>query len=230
MKIFAISDLHLSKVVNKPMYIFGDSWSNYWDIIRQDWRNKVSDEDVVLVAGDVSWGLNFEEAKPDIDEIAELPGQIVICKGNHDYWWGTMKKMQSFLPENIHALHNNCLRFGDVLICGTRLWSIGPTNTDEDNKILYGHEMKRLKNSLEAMEKERKQTDTVICMLHFPPFDFTQKENDFTALFHEHGIKKVVYGHLHGDVCRADPYKKINGIEYYLTACDQVCNTLVQIL
>lgn len=230
MKVFAISDLHLSKTVNKPMYIFGDSWSNYWDIIREDWKSKVSEEDVVLVAGDISWGINFEEAKADFDEIAQLPGKIVIGKGNHDYWWSSMAKLKAWLPNNVFAIYNNCLRFENVLVCGSRLWTISPNNSEQDNKILMEHEMRRLKNSLEEMEKQRKEGDEVICMVHFPPFDFTYKENDFTKLFHEHNIKKVVYGHLHGDVCRAETYRKINGIEYYLTACDQVENKLVQIL
>lgn len=230
MKIYAISDLHLSKVCNKPMYIFGDTWSNYWDLIRQDWANKVTDEDVVLIAGDISWGINLEEAKPDFDEIKELKGKIVIGKGNHDYWWPSMAKLKAWLPENIYPLYNNCLRFNNVLICGSRLWTVSNNLSKEDEKILYGHEMTRLKISLDEMEKMRKEGDVVICMTHFPPFDATYKENDFTKLFKEHNIDKVVYGHLHGDVCRASTYRKIDGIEYYLTACDQLNNVLARIL
>jgi len=229
MKVFAISDPHLSFTVNKPMTIFGEHWNNYWDIICEDWKKKVTKDDIVLVAGDISWGNNFEESKADIDALAALPGTIVIGKGNHDYWWSSMAKMKAWLPKNIIPLYNNCLRFNNVLVCGTRLWNVYPNATEEDKRILQKHEIPRLNLSLEAMEKERKEGDKVICMLHFPPFDLSYQENEFTKLFEEHKIDKVVYGHLHGDVCKTFPYKNINGIDYYLTACDQVNHHLVTI-
>ena len=140
-----------------------------------------------------------------------------------------MAKMKAWLPKNIIPLYNNCLRFNDVLVCGTRLWNVYPNATEEDKRILQKHEIPRLNLSLEAMEKERKEGDRVICMLHFPPFDLSYQENEFTKLFEEHKIDKVVYGHLHGDVCKTFPYKNINGIDYYLTACDQVDHHLVTI-
>ena len=49
MKIFAISDLHLCLSGAKPMDIFGVSWENYLDIIKEDWNSKVTDEDIVLM-------------------------------------------------------------------------------------------------------------------------------------------------------------------------------------
>ena len=231
MKVFAISDPHLSFTVNKPMVIFGEHWNNYWEIICNDWKSKVSDEDVVLVAGDISWGINFDEAKADIDAIAALPGKIVFGKGNHDYWWpSSISKLNDWLPKNISVLYKNCLRFNDVLICGTRLWNFGLNATGEDKRILETHEMPRLEKSLQEMESMRKDGDRVICMTHFPPFDIYGNDSQFTKIFEDHKINKVVYGHLHGDVYKvAQPYRVKNGIEYYLTACDQVNHHLVTI-
>ena len=43
MKVFAISDLHLSNAVEKPMDIFGDGWQNHFAKISEDWTSKVAD-------------------------------------------------------------------------------------------------------------------------------------------------------------------------------------------
>ena len=231
MNVYAISDPHLSTVVNKPMTIFGSHWNNYWDIITEDWKSKVKDDDIVLVAGDISWGISLEEAKPDIDKIAALPGKIIIGKGNHDYWWPSYTKLKNWLPSNIDVLFSNCLRYDDVLICGSRLWTIGSSATAEDKRILEKHEIPRLMKSLDEMQKERRDGDTVICMTHFPPFDIQQQTSKFTKIFEDYKIDKVVYGHLHGDVCKPkETHQVINGIDYYLTACDQVDHHLVKIL
>ena len=125
MKVFSVSDLHLGKCCNKPMDIFGDGWSGYWDSIREDWKSRVSEDDVVLIAGDVSWAMRLDEALPDIDEIAELPGKKVILRGNHDYWWQSYQKLLDALPSGMYAVQNNAVRIGNLLVCGSRLWSLG---------------------------------------------------------------------------------------------------------
>ena len=52
MKIFAIGDLHLSTTSDKPMDVFGGGWENHLEKIKKDWLEKVSEEDIVLIAGD----------------------------------------------------------------------------------------------------------------------------------------------------------------------------------
>lgn len=232
MNVYAISDPHLSTVVNKPMTIFGEHWNNYWEIITEDWKSKVKDDDIVLISGDISWGLTLEQAKPDIDLIAALPGKIVIGKGNHDYWWPkSVTKLKKWLPSNIYPMINNCLRFDNILICGSRLWAFGPSATTEDKRILETHEIPRLNKSLEEMNAMRKNGDIVIAMTHFPPFDMQMQESRFTKIFEENKIDIVVYGHLHGDICEVkQTHQIINDIDYYLTACDQVKHHLVKII
>ena len=46
MKIYAISDLHLSATGEKPMEVFGFKWKDYVRKIKEDWQSKVTDEDV----------------------------------------------------------------------------------------------------------------------------------------------------------------------------------------
>ncbi len=231
MKVYAISDLHLSTVCGKPMDIFGKAWENYFELISADWKEKVTDEDVVLLPGDFSWAMRMEDALPDFERVADLPGSKVILRGNHDYWWNTLSQVRSLIPKGFYALQNDCLRFGDVLICGTRGWTCpdGDNLTAEDKKI-YLREIERLKLSIASMQKQRKPTDKVIAITHFPPFNGRYDESEFTKQFVLADIDTVVYGHLHGKDCRANLQFKKFGINFYLTSCDLTGNKLTRII
>lgn len=228
MKIFAISDLHLSTAVSKPMDIFGVGWENYFEKIRCDWLSRVTDEDVVLLGGDISWGISIEEATPDYALIAELPGKKVIVKGNHDYYWNSLSKMNASFPDFLF-LQNNCLRFGNILVAGSRGWSLPTEDSEEDDKKIYAREIIRLKLSLDAMKKQRSENDKVIALLHYPPSDQFFADTEQTKLFEEYRVDKVLYGHLHGKNVRVTPKFSKNGIEYLLTSCDLINNTLIEV-
>lgn len=228
MKVFAISDLHLDSTLSKPMDIFGPGWEGHWDKIRDDWRSKVGADDVVLLAGDLSWAMSLDEALPDIAEVGELPGVKFILRGNHDYWWSAIGKVRQSLPEGMHAVQNDCIRCGKLLVCGSRLWTIG-SSAEEDVKI-DEREFLRLTLSLDAMRKMREEGDKVVVMTHYPPFDATFADNRFTDLIATYAPDAVVYGHLHGKDARARLVVDKKGIPYYLTSCDLVGNKLVDIL
>lgn len=49
MSIYAISDLHLAFNKNKPMEVFGDNWKDHHKKIREDWRKRVTNSDLVLL-------------------------------------------------------------------------------------------------------------------------------------------------------------------------------------
>lgn len=231
MKIFAIADLHLSLCGQKPMEVFGESWDNYTEIIYDDWKSKVTDDDIVLVAGDISWAMYLEEFKLDLKFFDGLKGKIVFTRGNHDYWWDSISKVRGALEENMYAIQNDCLRFDNLLICGTRGWVVPERNqalTEFDQKI-YNREVERTVLSLKSMEKLRKDGDKVIFMIHYPPFNSTREQNEFLDLFEKYKVDVVVYGHLHGKNVRCDLYEMRNGVEYYLTATDQINHHLVEI-
>jgi len=139
MKVFAISDLHLSINNPKPMDIFGGNWDNYWDKIKKNWSEVVSPDDVVLISGDISWALKLEDAIPDLQEIASLAGKKIIIRGNHDYWWSSYSKVKNILPSSIFAIQNNAIKFDDFIICGTRLWTMPTANSSEHDKKIYEH-------------------------------------------------------------------------------------------
>ena len=95
MALYAIGDLHLSLGMNKPMDVFGPKWANYVERIRGNF-SKLNDDDVIVIAGDISWGMSLEQSLPDFQFIDALPGRKILLKGNHDYWWGTASKMKKF--------------------------------------------------------------------------------------------------------------------------------------
>jgi hypothetical protein len=217
MKIYAIGDLHLSSNSNKPMDIFG--WHNHKEKIFEDWKNKVKAEDLVLLAGDTSWALHLEEAKQDLEEIDKLPGIKVLIKGNHDYWWSTISKMND-LFEDMFFLHNNIYVFGNYLICGTRGWLCpNETKFTEDDQKIYEREALRFKNSLEKTKKI--EDKTIIAMLHYPPTNENYENSLFTDLINEYKVDKVIYGHLHGsDFFKTGLQGKVDATEYSLVSCD----------
>lgn len=230
MKIFAISDLHISTNTNKPMDVFGGNWINYLDKIFEDWNDKVSDDDFILIGGDISWAMNIEDAKADILLLSKLKGKKILIKGNHDYWWSGIGKVRDILPENFFALQNDSLSFDGFTVCGSRLWSVpgSPDFTEQDNKI-YLREAERLKLSLASAKKIMKQGDKLIALVHFPPFNVKRENSLFTEIFEKNNVDIVIYGHLHGKNVRADKLVVKNGVKYYLTSCDQVENKLTEI-
>ena len=230
MKVFAISDLHLSINNPKPMDIFGPVWQGYLDKIFEDWKAKVSDEDLVLLAGDFSWAMKLEDTKEDFALLSSLPGKKIIIRGNHDYWWKSISAVRAFLPQNFYAIQNDAIKFGDIVVCGTRGWMVPERNSEqsEENKKIYDREVIRLELTLESASKLRQEGDKLICIMHYPPCNFTRDDSEFTSLIEKYKVDKVVFGHLHGKKIQTTFIK--NGIPYYLTSCDIVDNKLIGIL
>lgn len=232
MAVYAISDLHLSFSSDKPMDIFGEVWENYFEIVKRDWNEKVSDEDTVLLAGDLSWAMTLDNALVDVDALSDLKGRKIIIRGNHDYWWQSYTKLFEVLRErNIYALQNNALSFDGAIFCGSRGWVIpsGAEPAAEDVRI-YERELIRMELSLKAAEKLRSGDEPTIAMIHYPPFDRDNPSSGFTELFEKFGVSKVIYGHIHGKRSGRKLHAVKNGVEYFLTSCDQTGNRLVRIL
>ena len=229
MKVFAISDLHLSANVDKPMNIFGGAWDNYWEVIQNNWKSVVSEDDIVLIAGDISWAMTLEDAKADLEEIGRLPGKKVIIRGNHDYWWNTISRVREILPRNMYAVQNDSIKFGEYIIFGSRGWACPDKEYTDDDMKIYLRETERTKLAIASALKQKTDGDKLIAMIHFPPFNVRREESNFTKLYEENNIDCVVYGHLHGKNARSDLKVNYNGITYYLTSCDLVYNNLIRI-
>ena len=231
MNIYSISDLHLSGKSDKPMDVFGSGWENHFEKIKADWRSKVSDEDIVLICGDISWGTFLEEGLYDLQSLKELKGKKIFIRGNHDYWWNGITKLRDAAPDDtFFFLQNDCVKFGNIIICGSRGWSCpGSTDYTEHDEKLYRREAERFKLCFNQVEKVREEGDRLLVMIHYPPFSAKSPETLFTKMFEEYGAEKVIFGHIHGD--NYFPFRTVrNGIEYVLTSCDKVGFSLQKIL
>lgn len=217
MALFAISDLHLSFGTNKPMDVFG--WKDYENRLREQWNRVVAPEDWVLLPGDISWATYLEETEADFRFIHQLNGQKIIGKGNHDYWWTTAKKMREYAENkgffSLRFLYNNSYLWKTTGICGTRGWC-NHGNMAEDAH-LWERELQRLQLSLESA----KNSKTIICCLHYPPVDLSGRlSGEHMKLFHQYGVSRVIYGHIHGPRFDGRLPEEMEGIHFQLVSCD----------
>lgn len=230
MKIFAISDLHLSINNPKPMDIFGPVWDGYLETIEKDWADKVAVDDIVLIPGDISWAMRLGEAEADLNYLCGFAGQKFIIKGNHDYWWGSIGEVRKRLTNNTYAIQNDAFKVGNYIICGSRGWIITDNGIREpqDEKI-YKRELIRMELSLKTMNTLRTNGEKVVVMTHFPPFNSRIEDSEMIELFKKYNVDAVVYGHLHSYDKKQKRVVEKDGIKYFLTSCDLVGNQLVEI-
>lgn len=225
MSLFAIADLHLSLGVDKPMDVF-PGWAGYVEKLEKNWRENVHPEDTVVVAGDISWGLDISEAKEDFAFLDQLPGTKILLKGNHDLWFSTKTKVEKFFAENgfstLKILFNNAYEYGDRAICGTRGWMNDPI----EKKVLL-RECGRLRMSLEEGKKFGKEP---LVFLHYPPVFGGGECYEILDVLLEYGIKQVYYGHIHGYSSGYAINGIRNGIDFRLISCDFVQFNPVKIM
>lgn len=271
MRLFALSDPHLSLgMPGKAMDKFGPQWVDHAGHIERNWRAVVGDDDLVLVAGDISWAMRLDGphgARPDLEFLGRLPGQKVLIKGNHDFWWGSVSAVRKALPAGMFAIQNDAIRVGPVVLGGTRLWDVpglkfdavmepaalagwesaeagraddggrpatagrgveappDPRSDPAESERIYRRELERLRLSLAAMERlaaDAGDAPLRVALTHYPPCGPGLEPTEATELFEQHGVRHVVFGHLHD--ARRDlsppPFGERNGVRYHLTACD----------
>ncbi|MGE5652726.1 MAG: metallophosphoesterase [Bacillota bacterium] len=221
MSIFAIADLHLSFHTPKPMDIFGQGWQSHPQKIADAWRDRVADDDWVLLPGDFSWAMKPEEVRPDLDYLASLPGSKVMIRGNHDYWWQTKAKMKQLLPPRVYALDRTAIGIPGHAVAGSRGWiSPGSTlyETEEDEKI-YLRELGRFEASLQEASALGLP---IIAMLHYPPTNERHEPSGFSDLMERYGVRICLYGHLHGESRKSALEGDVRGIRYHLVSCDHL--------
>lgn len=234
MSIFVIADLHLSFGTNKPMDIFGENWENHDKKIKENWIKKVTEKDLVVLPGDFSWAMRLEDTIQDFKYLNELPGKKLLLKGNHDYWWSTLKKMREYLKENkfenIDFIQNNHYEYENIIITGTHGWAIN--SREEDMKILRREKL-RLEMELEEINKQCINEKEVIVFMHYPPYERQNGriETPFAEILEKYNIKQCYYGHLHGEQSYGNIKDfKYNNVEYKLISADYLNFDLVKII
>lgn len=222
MALYTIADLHLSLSVEKPMDIFGGRWRGYQEKLDKNLNKLLTPDDVLVIGGDISWGINLKESLEDFKFIESLPGKKIILKGNHDLWWCTMSKMKKFFDENsiktIEFLHNNFYSYENIAICGTRGWAYEENFKEELDEKIFKRELLRLEESLKQAFSAG--FTEIYCFLHYPPLYYNFTCNEIINIMKKYNVSKCIYGHLHGDSLKYAKNGLIDTIEYKLVSAD----------
>lgn len=221
MALFVIADLHLSLGADKPMDVFR-GWHDHVQRLEQNWRSLVKPEDTVVIAGDISWAMKLEETVKDFSFIHSLPGQKLLLKGNHDYWWSTRSKIDKFFQENgwdtLHVLHNCAYRVENKVVCGTRGWLYN-SETEEDRKIV-SREAGRLSASI---TQAKALGGELVAFLHYPPVYDGMECRELLEILCENGIRQCYFGHIHGQyAAKKALVGSYKGVGMHLISCDYV--------
>lgn len=217
MAVYAISDLHLP-ARQKPMDVFGEHWANHFEKISEDWRARVTDEDIVLLPGDLTWAMHLEEALEDIGKVGALPGRKIILRGNHDYWWSAIGRVRRALPEGMFALQNDFLMLDGLLLAGSRGWTIPVGDAaDENDAKIYARERMRLEMSLRSARSKAPEAPLIV-MMHYPPMLETVR--GFSDILEQYGVGDCVYGHLHGAGLNGAVRGVRGSVRYHQVSCD----------
>lgn len=228
MALYTIGDLHLALSLDKPMDVFGETWRDHPEKIKQGF-SALGEDDTCVLCGDLSWGMSLEEAKEDFRFIHELPGKKILLKGNHDYWWSTATKARAFFQENgfdtLDILHNNCFFYGDYALCGTRGWFYEEEKGIAHDQKIMRREVMRLEASLKAAGEKEK-----LVFLHYPPIYQHYTCEAILDLFEQYRVRLCCYGHIHGKGCLS----AFNGwrgcTEFRLVSADHVDFTPIKLL
>ncbi len=218
MSVFVIADPHLSLGSEKPMDIFR-GWQDYTERLKGNWERLISPGDTVVLPGDISWGMSMEESKKDLEFIDSLPGTKIIGKGNHDYWWGTMKKLNEFTAENnfstLNFLFNNAYEAEGIAVCGTRGWFFD--DKAENAAKVIDREAARLARSI---EDAKKLDGEPVAFLHYPVVYESGVCKEILEVLKKYSIKRCYFGHIHGE--KTGRYEKYTyeGITFSLVSAD----------
>ncbi len=217
------------------MEFFSGPWENYVEKIERGWKEVIKEEDLVLIAGDISWASKLEDALVDLHWIDKLPGRKLMIKGNHDYWWGSKGKIEKSLPSSIQVIQNDSWEETGLGVAGTRLWdtqeyhfddiveiahnpraSRKQKDTAQDEKI-FARELLRLEASLESLSSSVKKK---IVMTHYPPIGADLKASKTSSLLEKHKVDICIFGHLHNVKKGKGLFGEKRGVQYLLTSCD----------
>lgn len=217
MALYVLGDTHLSLGASKPMDVF-PGWNGYVERLERNWRKLIKPEDTIVLAGDISWAMRLNDTRRDFAFLQELPGQKLIMKGNHDYWWTTANKMNAYLEaegfDTLHILHNNACIVDDTALCGTRGWPFDDLAAQGEK--LMAREAGRLRMSLQAAGDAAQR----IAFLHYPPIYPGAAAQELVDVLHDFGVTECYYGHLHGKSIRYATQGERDGITYRLISAD----------
>ncbi len=223
-RFWAIADTHLSFSKARDMVRFGEKWRNHTERLAMAWRACVAPQDVVLIAGDISWASSTKHVLPDLAWLTMLPGTKVLLRGNHDHWWDSIRQARQLAePLGFHLIEGDALCLHGVTICGA-MGHIAPNDpfyAPDPKKDRYTRELQRLESALQHGQTMRQNGDPLLLMMHYPPFTSEGQPTAYTALISRYKPTLCLYGHLHHDkewqLAQQGIYE---GVQYHLVAAD----------
>jgi len=203
---------------------FGERWTRHPESLAEAWKATVAPNDVVLIAGDVSWAQTINRVLPDLAWLGALPGRKILLRGNHDHWWKDIVNVRKIVePLGFYALEGDSIEIDGVIICGAmgHLAPEDPYYVPDVKKDRYHRELTRLELALEHATRTRKPDQPVILVMHYPPFTSEGKPTAYTELISLYQPTICVYGHLHrGTEWETACNGVYNGVHYALVAAD----------
>ena len=228
MRVWALSDPHLSFSTDKPMHVFGEQWRRHWEKIAAAWNSHVGPQDAVLVPGDVSWARTLGHALKDLQWLDRLPGRAkLLVRGNHDAWWPKTPKEREQIPPTLVLLEGSAVEIQGQIFCGTGGW-LSPQDPyfEPLDRTPYTRELAALESALEsamsAFTKAVPPTQPVVhVLIHFSPRTSKGQTTAFETLLKKYPVATVTYGHFHlPEEWQAAPQGKLDGIHYTLASAD----------
>ena len=218
MSVFVIGDTHLSFSTDKPMNVF-KGWDDYICRLEKNWQRLVSENDTVIICGDISWAMSLNEAEKDFEFLNRLNGRKIILKGNHDYWWNTASKMETFFKEKgfdtLKILHNNAFKAENISVAGSRGWFFDAEKENIDK--VMARECGRIQRSIDCAKVLGGET---VVFLHYPPVSSTKDCEPIVDVLIKNNIKRCYYGHLHGGASLNGVNGQKYGIDFRLISAD----------
>jgi len=225
-RFWAIADTHLSFAKPKNMARFGDKWVNHEETLKAHWSALIQPDDVVLVAGDISWADSPNKAVPDLAWLGALSGKKILLRGNHDHWWKSIEAARRVAePLGLMLLEGDSIAIEGVLIAGA-MGHIAPQDPyykADPPKNRYERELARLEAALRHATEARTVGQTLLLMMHYPPFTSDAQPTAFSELIRQFQPTQCIYGHLH----RAAEWEIAvqgvrDGVQFQLVAADYV--------
>ncbi|MDR0904282.1 MAG: metallophosphoesterase [Ruminococcus sp.] len=222
MSLYTIADLHLTSDPAGRMdkYV---GWEFYIEKITENWNNLITNEDTVVIPGDIAWAVNVTDDLSSFHLLNNLPGRKVLIKGNHDLWWkksGQMHKMFAEFPSlSLNFLRNNSFSYENFAICGCT--GVDLTLNNQNEKI-NSRNVIRLKRSIESADRSAKP----IVFMHFPPIIYENGSllvaEEIINILTDNNVSDCYYGHLHGDDIKYSYNDEYNGVKFHLISADFV--------
>ncbi|NGX27058.1 MAG: hypothetical protein K940chlam6_00985 [Chlamydiae bacterium] len=251
MTIWVLADVHLAfGAPKKSMEAFGPAWKDYPNKIKSAWGKVVGPDDLVLIPGDISWAMKMDDALKDLDFLDALPGEKLLIRGNHDYWWPSASKLRGIIPPTIHFIQNSAFDWNDVTFGGTRLWDTREysfndviefvenplarkkspeelARAKEEGEKIFLRELERLKLSLEKLNPKAKHR---IALTHYPPIGADLKPSRTSLILEDYKIDICVFGHLHNVRENSLPFGSARGVRYIFASADYLGFAPIKVL